>query len=124
MTVTQKPDAKTLAEQARARGAHTHVLDGAQHRDRLGTLDAIAAALSFPDWFGRNLDALYDCLTDLSWLPTGEHVLIWIGSDVLKQADPKSYLAVHGVLSDAQRALASGGERADSRRLTVVLADE
>lgn len=27
---------------------------------------AIAAALSFPDWYGHNLDALYDCLTSLT----------------------------------------------------------
>ena len=26
---------------------------------------ALAQALSFPDWYGHNLDALYDCLTDL-----------------------------------------------------------
>ena len=26
---------------------------------------AIAQALSFPEWYGHNLDALYDCLTDL-----------------------------------------------------------
>lgn len=25
----------------------------------------IAAALNFPDWYGHNLDALMDCLTDL-----------------------------------------------------------
>ncbi len=25
----------------------------------------IAAALCFPDWYGHNLDALMDCLTDL-----------------------------------------------------------
>ena len=24
----------------------------------------IANALQFPDWYGRNLDALYDCLTE------------------------------------------------------------
>ncbi|PXY20428.1 barnase inhibitor [Prauserella sp. PE36] len=123
MTVPPRPDLKTATEQARARGAFTHVLDGTKHPDKLGTLDAIAAALSFPDYFGRNLDALYDCLTDLGWLPTGEHVLIWVASDVLKQADPRAYLAVHSVLSDAQRALAPGGERTDSRTLTVVLAD-
>ena len=27
--------------------------------------DAIANALQFPDYYGRNLDALYDCLTDI-----------------------------------------------------------
>lgn len=25
----------------------------------------IAACLSFPDWYGHNLDALYDCLTEI-----------------------------------------------------------
>ncbi|WP_158880846.1 barstar family protein [Amycolatopsis anabasis] len=115
-------DAKAAVEKARGRGAYPHVVSGGT-ADKMSTVDAIAAELSFPDWFGRNLDALYDCLTDLSWLPVGEHVLIWVGSDRLKQADPKAYLAIRSVLSDAQRALAPGGGRNDSRRLTVVLAD-
>ncbi|MEU3275131.1 barstar family protein [Saccharomonospora sp. NPDC006951] len=123
MTGQPKPAWRSVAEEAKARGAFAHVLDGTSHLDKLGTLDAIASALSFPEYFGRNLDALYDCLTDLAWLPPGEHVLIWIASDALKQADPRAYVAVHGTLSDAQRALAPGGERADSRTLTVVLAD-
>ena len=25
----------------------------------------LAEALTFPDWYGNNLDALFDCLTDL-----------------------------------------------------------
>src|SRR5262245_12486551 len=33
-------------------------------------LAQIAKALSFPDWFGSNWDALNDCLTDLDWLST------------------------------------------------------
>ena len=33
----------------------------------------IAQALGFPDWYGRNLDALYDCLTDL---PAGTELVI------------------------------------------------
>lgn len=111
---------ETLAEQAHARGAHAHLVDG-HPTDKLSTMEAIAAALSFPSYFGRNLDALYDCLTDLSWLPSGEHVLIWGGSELLKQADPKAYLAIRSVLSDAERALAPDGDRVDSRRLTVAL---
>ncbi len=35
--------------------------------------DQIVAALDFPDHYGRNLDALWDCLTDL----TEPTVLVW-----------------------------------------------
>lgn len=27
--------------------------------------EVLARELNFPDWYGRNLDALHDCLTDL-----------------------------------------------------------
>nr|WP_040406371.1 barstar family protein [Amycolatopsis nigrescens] len=117
-------DAKTAAQKAKARGGYPHVLNGGAARDKASAMDAIAEALSFPEWFGRNLDALYDCLTDLDWLPTGEHVLIWAGSDALKEADPRAYLSIRSVLSDAQRALSPGGDRAANRRyLTVVLTE-
>jgi RNAse (barnase) inhibitor barstar len=33
--------------------------------DKLTVLTAIGRAFAFPDWYGANLDALYDCLTDL-----------------------------------------------------------
>ena len=74
-----------------------------------------AAALSFPDWFGHNLDALYDCLTDLSWLPAGEHVLVWSHPEVLRQRDPDGYAGVSAALCDA---VAAGG--GPGRALRVV----
>jgi hypothetical protein len=40
-------------------------------------LENIAKALAFPEWFGRNWDALEDCLTDLSWSPAAGYVLIF-----------------------------------------------
>ena len=40
------------------------ILDGREIKDREMLHDVLASALGFPDWYGRNLDALYDCLTD------------------------------------------------------------
>ncbi|MFN2536460.1 MAG: barstar family protein [Pseudonocardiaceae bacterium] len=79
-------------------------------------LDAIGAAMNFPAWYGRNLDALYDCLVDLSWLPLGEHVLIWTGYQEFEAADPEGYRAVVSVLDEA--AAVSPG-----RPLSVLLAE-
>jgi hypothetical protein len=42
-------------------------------------LERISRALAFPDWFGRNWDALEDCLTDLSWVAADGHVLVFEG---------------------------------------------
>lgn len=39
-------------------------LDGAHLTERAAAMDALQDALSLPDGWGRNLDALYDCLTD------------------------------------------------------------
>lgn len=96
--------------------AYRHVLRGAEMTGKRAAIDAIAEALSFPDWSGRNLDALHDSLTDLSWLPAGEHTLVWPDRDVLAKHDPKASAAIESVLRDAQRA--SG-----DRRLTVVYPD-
>lgn len=115
--------ADEVAAEARSRGAFVHVVRGIGLSDKLAVLDAMAAEFAFPETFGRNLDALYDCLTDLSWLPAGEHVLIWVGSAAFAEADPRAHLAVRSVLSDAQRALGPAGERRDHHQLTVELVD-
>lgn len=44
----------------------TVVLDGNTVTRIEEIYDLLAQELAFPDWFGRNLDALYDCLTDVS----------------------------------------------------------
>ena len=44
----------------------TVTLDGAVLASKEALHQTLAQALSFPDWYGGNLDALFDCLTDLS----------------------------------------------------------
>lgn len=40
-------------------------LDGARLCSREEAMELLGRALCLPEWWGRNLDALYDCLTDL-----------------------------------------------------------
>ena len=42
------------------------LIDGASIHTRAELHDSLEEQLSLPDWYGRNLDALFDCLTDLS----------------------------------------------------------
>ena len=92
---------RQVVADAERRGATAHVLDGADLDSKRTTLDGIAAVLDFPEWAGRNLDALFDCLTDLSWLPEGEHVLIWSGFQNLAEHDPRTFNGINAVLRDA-----------------------
>lgn len=41
------------------------ILDGKVIEDKEMLHDILAESLGFPDWYGRNLDALHDCLTDV-----------------------------------------------------------
>ena len=41
------------------------ILDGEKVNSRRGLHKYLQRVFSFPDYYGRNLDALYDCLTDL-----------------------------------------------------------
>lgn len=40
-------------------------LDAARLCGREEAMETLGRALVLPEWWGRNLDALYDCLTDL-----------------------------------------------------------
>lgn len=54
--------ARRWAEQARQNFA---LVDLAAARDKAAALRKVGQVLRFPGWYGGNLDALYDCLTDL-----------------------------------------------------------
>lgn len=42
------------------------VLDGGSVGSREALHQTLAAGLRLPDWYGGNLDALHDCLTDIT----------------------------------------------------------
>jgi hypothetical protein len=82
--------ADEILDAARARIDLTGILDKEQ------LLMRIAAALAFPRWFGRNWDALEDCLGDLAWRAGEGHVLIIEGFEDVRARQPDDF----GVLLD------------------------
>jgi RNAse (barnase) inhibitor barstar len=54
-----------LMSAAQAAGQHFLYVNLAEAQTKQDVLDAIAAAFLFPPHFGKNLDALFDCMTDL-----------------------------------------------------------
>ena len=42
------------------------ILDGEKISNKDELHKFMKSALDFPEWYGENLDALYDCLTDLT----------------------------------------------------------
>jgi RNAse (barnase) inhibitor barstar len=74
-------------------------LGGVRGKDDM--LARFAAALDFPAWFGRNLDALADCLGDLSWMRGEGYVLLLEHSDAWRQADDDNFATLLDVLNEA-----------------------
>ena len=73
------------------------VLDGGSVGNRETLHRVLAAGLQFPDWYGGNLDALHDCLTEIAQ-PTE---LVIRGGDALETALGSYAAAFRRVLTDS-----------------------
>ena len=69
-------DKKQVVEAATANGFATFRVNLTKAEDKDQMLSAIARALKFPDTFGRNFDALADCLADMEWKPADGYLIL------------------------------------------------
>jgi RNAse (barnase) inhibitor barstar len=77
-------------------------------------MEALFVALKFPDYFGGNWDALWECICDLAWLPEGDVVLFH--NDLPLSADRALLSTYLRILKDAVEHWRAHGKR----RLIVV----
>lgn len=95
-----RDDLPALKAAADELGQAFFVVDLSRARNVPGFIKAMRRDLHFPEWFGGNLDALLDCLTDFSWHPASGYVIVLSDSESLK-ATPTSLAALNEVLSCA-----------------------
>lgn len=67
--------------------------------DAEAAMREIADVLHFPEWFGENLDALADCLNDLSWFPAEGYVLLLEHTGDWRTQEPETLEAVLEILN-------------------------
>ncbi|MFG3587246.1 barstar family protein [Streptomyces sp. NPDC047990] len=108
----------TLADVLAAAGWAQVRLDLTGVTDKPAFMDRCARALGLPDWFGRNWDALADCLGDLSWAPPARgRLLVVTGWRDFARAAPRDWEVAQEVFAEAaDRGRGTEGE------LQVVLA--
>jgi RNAse (barnase) inhibitor barstar len=90
------PEAAEAA--ARQLGLFCVRIDGESVPGQAALLGRLARELHFPDYFGRNWDALQDCLTDLpDWLPAPGYVLVFTEAQALCRKKREDLQVLKGV---------------------------
>ena len=78
------------------------LLDTTEIHDKAGFLDLCATAFDLPRWFGRNWDALADCLGDPDWGPASPgRVILVNGWRHYAKARPDEWETAQEVLESA-----------------------
>lgn len=97
-TLTTPVSTDNLSALSQEHGARFFYLDGTTINGKAAFLQAIANAMSFPNYFGSNWDALDDCLTDLDWLNGDRFILLYEQPEIFAQADPSEWLVALDIL--------------------------
>lgn len=99
-------------------------LQGKKCRTSASLFAEFARALTFPDYFGHNWDALEECLADLEWLPAKGYVLLITDAQAVIEDSEEEYETLLEILNDAGEAWSKGqtasGQRAPFHAFFVV----
>ena len=106
----QAMTAEDLAEMAAGHGWTPIEVSLAGVTGKVGLLDRLAEAGRFPDYTGRNWDALQDALGDLAWLgPTDGYLLVLDGWAGFAGAAPADAAVLESVVTQAGTEWAARG---------------
>ena len=90
-----------LLDQAAEHGWNVIVLDTSGVQDKDGFMAAVDDAFDLPAWFGRNWDALDECLRALDLDDPDGLLVLWQNWDSFAIADPDAFETAVAVFLDA-----------------------
>ena len=76
------------------------IIDSRIRWDKQAFLTQCAHSFAFPDYYGRNWDALTDCLSDVRTDATGGLMVVWRGWGGMARMYPTDYAIATSILSD------------------------
>ena len=82
-----------------AAGGRFALVESEGAADKAAVMESFAEGLDLPDWFGRNLDALVDSLSDVG-VDDAPTVLLWDRPDAFEAGDPEQYAQVLDILAE------------------------
>lgn len=87
-------------------------VDGGKCKNKKITLEEIGNALLFPSYYGHNLDALEECLCDLSWIKH-ETIYLFINNfDLILNEEPLVFkTSFSNLLNDVKCYWLKNGEK-------------
>jgi RNAse (barnase) inhibitor barstar len=94
-------DPKAVQRKAKAAGFAFSHIDGKNITSKEQLLTHVATALRLPKHFGRNWDALEECLTDLEWDDADGFVIYYDHIDGLLNAHPDQFDTLVEIFRDA-----------------------
>lgn len=97
-----------LPEMATNAGLKLLIADLGDCKDKHAVLRQLGKTCHFPKWYGVNLDALHDCLTDLDGQPENGLVLQISGLNRLDNNDPDACATLIEVLKSAASIRSAG----------------
>lgn len=87
----ESPSVEYLEKLTSERGLAFFLLEGKEIHDKDQFLKQASLALRFPEYFGNNWDAFFDCLTDMSWHETDGFVILYDHFDSLAAHSPREF---------------------------------
>lgn len=90
-----------LQQEADKAGWRLYALDGKKITNKKTFLAQIAHEMEFPDYFGKNWDALNDCLTDMRWTQGHGYIVLFQTPERIYKKSPQDLAVALDIFKSA-----------------------